>query len=95
MILLREDRVLANFLFCVVAFGSFEKVSASRRGRAFANVQNQERTKNMTKKLCAVGFIHSSPIFTDALLKCRMYFQYLQSDKFKSSNHFIAFNDKA
>ena len=40
---------LADFLFCVSAFGSFAKVSASRRVRAFANVPNQGWTKNMTK----------------------------------------------
>jgi len=40
---------LADFLFRVSAFGSFAKVSASRRVRAFANVPNQGWTKNMTK----------------------------------------------
>jgi len=45
---------LADFLFCVLAFGSFAKISVSRRARVFANVPNQGGTKNMTKKLCAV-----------------------------------------
>jgi len=54
-----EIGFLADFLFREVAFCSFAKVSASRRVRAFANVQNQGRTKNMTKKLCGAGFIPS------------------------------------
>jgi hypothetical protein len=44
-----EIGFLANFLFCVVAFGSFAKVSASRSVRAFANVPSLGWTKNMTK----------------------------------------------
>lgn len=44
-----RDRFWADFLFCVLVFGSFAKVSASRRVRAFANVPNQRRTKNVTK----------------------------------------------
>ncbi|PJB57502.1 MAG: hypothetical protein CO098_11395, partial [Bacteroidetes bacterium CG_4_9_14_3_um_filter_41_19] len=46
-----EIGFVADFLFGGVAFCSFAKVSASRRVRAFANVQNQGRTKNMTKNL--------------------------------------------
>jgi len=51
---------LADFLFCGVAFGSFAKVSASRRGRAFANVPNLGGTKNVTKNLCAEAFTLST-----------------------------------
>jgi len=65
---------LADFLFGGVAFCSFAKVSASRSVRAFANVQNQGRTKNMTKKLCGVGFIPSFQKFINAFVNCRNYF---------------------
>jgi hypothetical protein len=51
-----EIDFLADFLFYVLAFGSFAKISVSRRARVFANVLNQDWTKNVTKKLYVGGY---------------------------------------
>ncbi|MBN2572573.1 MAG: hypothetical protein JXA68_10630, partial [Ignavibacteriales bacterium] len=44
-----EIGFLADFLFCVLAFGSVAKISVTQRARVFANVPNKGQTKNMTK----------------------------------------------
>ena len=61
---LAERQFFGRFFVCESAFGSFAKVSESRRVRAFANVPNRGWTKNMTKNYVWKAF-HNLAFITE------------------------------